>query len=125
MRIDETVKRETVFIASVTLVLSALMQAVFLVIGEWDEGVLFGNLLGGIAAISNFFLLGITVQLATSREAEAAKDLMGLSQRLRTLALLACALIGAAFPSFNIIATLIPFFFPRIAIGIRPFIGKK
>ena len=36
MKIDPTVKKETLFVGAVTLVLSMLMQSVFLIIGRWD-----------------------------------------------------------------------------------------
>ena len=36
----------TSYIALATLIMSALMEAVFLIIGRWDLHVLFGNLLG-------------------------------------------------------------------------------
>ena len=54
-KVDSTIIKETIFVASVTLVLSALMQSVFLIIGKWDYDVLLGNLLGGVAAVLNFF----------------------------------------------------------------------
>ena len=63
-KVDSTIIKETIFVASVTLVLSALMQSVFLIIGKWDYDVLLGNLLGGVAAVLNFFLMGLTVQWA-------------------------------------------------------------
>ena len=51
-KIDETVKRESVYIAAFVGVLSVLMQAVFLVAGRWDYTVLCGNLLSAAAAVA-------------------------------------------------------------------------
>ena len=68
MKIDATVKKETKYIALWVLLLSALMQSVFIVIGKWDHTVLLGNLLSGAAVILNFFLIGITVQKALEKE---------------------------------------------------------
>ena len=59
MKIDPTVKKETLFVGGVTLILSMLMQSVFLIIGRWDLSVLFGNLLGGVIGVLNFFFLGL------------------------------------------------------------------
>ena len=53
--VDKAVRQMTVYVAGWTLVFSLLMQAVFLVGGWWNLTVLFGNLLGGAAAVSNFF----------------------------------------------------------------------
>ena len=57
-RIDPTVKKETGYIAGWVLLLSAVMELVFLLTGHMDYTVPLGNLLGGVAAILNFFLMG-------------------------------------------------------------------
>jgi hypothetical protein len=44
-KIEPVVYKETLNIAIWTLILSAIMQAVFLVIGKWDYTVLLGNVL--------------------------------------------------------------------------------
>ncbi len=124
-KIDKTVLRETVYIACVTVILSLLMQSVFLVINHWDYTVLLGNILGIIASVGNFFLMGLTVQSAVQKEPDEAKKLVKLSQTLRLFALLIIALIGYIVPVFNIIAFAIPLLFPRIAIFLRPFIIKE
>lgn len=123
--IDKTVQRETGYIAVSVLLLSVLLQAVFLVIGRWDYTVLLGNLLGGGAAVLNFFLMGLTVQEATTREEKNARSLMKLSQSLRTVALFAVAALGVLLNCFNTVTALVPLFFPRIAVAFRPLIGKK
>lgn len=124
-KIDKTVLRETIYIACVTVILSLLMQSVFLVINHWDYTVLLGNVLGIIASVGNFFLMGLTVQSAVQKEPDEAKKLVKLSQMLRLFALLIIALIGYIVPVFNIIAFAIPLLFPRIAIFLRPFIIKE
>ena len=67
-KVDGTVRKETIYIAAAVLILSMLMQAVFLIIKQWDYTVLLGNLLGGGVAVLNFFLMGLTVQKATSAD---------------------------------------------------------
>ena len=56
-KIDPTVRKETLYIGVAVLILSALMEAVFLIIGKWDYTVLLCNLLSGCAAVLNFFLM--------------------------------------------------------------------
>jgi len=124
-KIDATVKRETLYIAKLVVLLSVLMQAVFLVIGRWDYKVLLGNVLSGSVAVLNFLLMGITVQKAVTKEEKEAKDTMKLSQNLRTMMLFITAVIGLVVPCFNIFAVLIPLFFPRIAVSLRPLFDKK
>ena len=60
-----------------------LMQSVFLVAGIWDYKVLSGNILGYIAVVGNFFLMGLTVQKALTKDEKEAKQLIKLSQILR------------------------------------------
>ena len=71
-RIDPTVKKETGYIAGWVLLLSAVMELVFLLTGHMDYTVPLGNLLGGGAAILNFFLMGWTIQRAVGLEEKAA-----------------------------------------------------
>lgn len=124
-KIDSTVLKETANVALVTLILSVLMQSVFLIAGKWNYTVLLGNLLGGVAAISNFFLMGLTVQSALGLEVKDAQNRMKLSQVLRTLILFVAAVIGYAVPVFNLLAVVIPYVFPRIAVAFRAFSIKK
>lgn len=122
---DQTVKKETIYIAAWELILSAAMQAVFLLVGRWDITVLLGNLLSAAAAVGNFFLMGLTVQQAVDKEEKEAKSFMAMSQRLRTLMLFIAAVLGAALPCFNIVSALIPLLFPRIAAAFRMSFEKK
>ena len=124
-RIDPTVIRETGFVLSVEAILSALMQSVFLILRQWSLPVLWGNLLGASAAVLHFFLLGLTVQAALGKEEKEARSLMRLSQSLRLLMLLAVALVGYLVPVFHLLAVVIPFLFPRIAVALRAFLIKK
>lgn len=124
-KVDETVKQETFFIAFSAIILSMLMEAVFLILKKWDYTVLLGNILGGGATVLNFFLLGLTVQKAVTKDEKDAKNLMAFSQKMRLLMLFIVVLIGALVPCFNIFATLIPLLFTRIALIFRPMIGRK
>lgn len=150
-KIDAVVLRETRFVAVWVLILSAVMEAVFLALGFWDYRVLLGNILGAIGAVLYFFLMGLTIQKAVERDrndptaiseqtvredGEAsdiqepeglhkdARQLMAASQTLRMLMLIIIAVIGALLDCFNLVAVLIPFFFPRIAVMLRPIFMK-
>ena len=124
-KIDPTVLKETAYITAFTIIFSMFMQAVFLIVQKWDYTVLLGNLLGIIAVVLNFFLMGLTVQTAVLKEEKDAKNLMKLSQTGRLFMMFVFALIGYLVPVFNAIAVVIPFLFPRIAIMLRPFFMKK
>ena len=122
-RLDQTVKRETLYIAAWTLVLSALMESVFLVIGLWKPSVLFGNLISGAAAVLNFLLMGVTVQNAVEKDEKDAASLMRFSQSMRMLMQLAAAAVGVML--FDPVASIVPLFFPRIAVMFRPMFSMR
>lgn len=124
-RIDETVKKETAYIAVWVLIFSVLTQAVFLIIGKWDYTVLLGNLLSGSAAVLNFFLMGISLQKALGKEEKDAQNTMKLSRTYRNLFLLVVTVLGVTLPWFNLWTVLIPLLFPRIAIVFRPLFDHK
>jgi len=124
-KIDSNVLRQTRYILVVTVILSVLMQAVFLIIGKWDYTVLLGNILSGAAAVLNFLFMGLTVQKAVDMEEKDAKKAMKASQSLRMAALFAVAALGAGLPCFHIVTVLVPLFFPRIAVAIWQLREKK
>ena len=123
--IDPVVWKETKYIALWSLVFSAVMQAVFLIIGMWDYTVLLGNLLGYAAIVLNYFGIGLTVQKALTKETKEAKQTMQLSSTVRMLLLFGVAVIGVTVPVFHMVASLIPLLFPRIAITLRMFGNKN
>lgn len=124
MKIDKTVLKETAYVAVWVLILSGLMQAVFLLLGKWDYTVLLGNLLIAAALILNFFLMGITVQNAVQKEEKEARAAMKVSQTYRMFLMIAVVALGAGLRVFNTWAVVIPVVFPRLAIAFRPLFGK-
>ena len=124
-RLDPVIKRETLYIGAWVLILSAIMQAVFLIIGKWDYTVLLGNLLTGSASVLNFFLMALTVQRAVDKEEKDARGTMKASQALRNLMMFVVVVLGVILPCFNIWASIIPVFFPRISMLFRAMLNKK
>ena len=123
-KIDKVVLKETKYIAYTTIILSVLLQSVFLVMGKWDYKCLLGNVLGGATAILNFFLMGVTIQNAVLKEEKEAKNLVKLSQSARLFMMFFIALLGYLIPVFNLLTVIIPYLFPRIGVMIRAFIVK-
>lgn len=124
-KVDSIIKRETFFIAVSVLLMSILMEAVFLIIGHWSYTVLLGNILGGVAAVGNFFLMGLSVQKAVNNDSEQAPGIMKFSQTMRMLGIFIVVALAALIPFLNLWSTIIPLFFPRIAIMFRPLLDKK
>ena len=123
---DPAVKKETGYITVWVVLLSLLMEAVFLVIRQWDLSVLFGNLGGAALAVGNFFLLALVVSRAIDRgkpDQAATRVKATASLRLIGMGALAALLIGVF--KTNVFATLIPLLFPRIGLLFRPMIDRK
>ena len=125
VKIEKAVRTETAYIALFTLVLSVLMESVFLIIHKWNYTVLLGNLLGYAASVLNFFLMGLTVQKAVLLDEDNAKKRIQLSQYLRLLMLGIFAVIAGVFKCFSLTAFVITLLFPRIAIFFRQFFNKN
>lgn len=124
-KIDPVVVKETIYIALFSFILSILFQAIFLIIGKWNYTVLLGNVLGYVAAVGNFLILGLSVQKAVELDEKDAKARLKVSQSFRMLFLFIIAIIGYAVPVFSTLAVVIPYLFPRIAIALRPVFNKK
>lgn len=125
-RIDPTIRRDTKYIALVVAILTALMESVFLILGRWDITVLFGGLLGGVTAILNFFMMGMSVQKAVAKGQKDASATMKASHSLRMVMLLAICAVAALLPGvFNLVATMVPLLFPSIGAKLYGKIAKE
>lgn len=126
MTLDPAVRKETGYIAVWVVLLSILMEAVFLLIGQWNPGVLLGNLGGAAVAVGNYFLLAVTVSRAIDKgQADQAAKQVRATASLRLVGVGAiCALLVGVFKT-NVYATLIPLLFPRIGLAFRPMVDRK
>lgn len=124
---QKTVIMETLFVAIFTFGLSAMMNAIFVALKNWDYTVLTGSLLSSVASTLNFYIMGIVVQGIIANKSLEPKDRqqrVKLSFTLRMIGLAAVVALGVALPWFNTWAVVIPIFFPRIAMLFRPLFGK-
>lgn len=124
MRIDPAVKKETLYILGTSILLSVVMELVFWLTGHMDYTVPLGNLLGVGISVLNFFLMGLTIQRSIGLDEKAASDKLKLSQMLRMLMVVALTAVGVGLPCFHALAVVIPLFFPRLAIAVRPLLDK-
>ena len=123
---DPAVKKETGYITVWVLLLSLLMEAVFLIIRQWDLSVLFGNLGGAVLAVGNFFLLAYTVSRAVDKgKPEEAAQRVKATATLRLIGVGALSALLIGVFTTNVFATLIPLLFPRVAIAFRPILDRK
>ena len=93
MRVQETVKKETVQIAVQSSIATIVMWLCIFILHRFlpekvnfDYRVILSGLLGTAVAVTNFFLMGVTVQGVLSVEnQEEAYQRMRLSYRNRTM----------------------------------------
>ncbi|MCM1164518.1 MAG: hypothetical protein NC299_06030 [Lachnospiraceae bacterium] len=102
----------------------AIMTALFFALG-FDYTLLTGGVYGIIIAVLNFLALGKSAQAALKRSAKSAQTYMNIMYCARYLGLFALLTIGALAPFISLIASVIPLFFPRIAITVRAFTRKE
>ncbi|MBR4495363.1 MAG: ATP synthase subunit I [Clostridiales bacterium] len=123
--IDPAIKNMTSYIALATLIMSALMEAVFLIIGRWDLPVLFGNLLGAGVGILNFFLMGLGLQKALDKDEKDAKATVAFSHTMRFFLLALVLILAAVFDWFNLLAAVISLIMPTAAVYMSAMMSKK
>lgn len=121
---DNIVIKETKYIATVCIILSALLEAVFLILKKWDYTVLLGNLMSAGIGVLNFYLMAQSVVKALDRDEKGAKSYMNFSRTYRMLMITVMVIIGVATPCFNNWAVLVSLFFPRIAVAFHPLFNK-
>lgn len=150
MKMEPAVKIETLRMTVGVTILTALMLAVFLIIGMFDMTVLWGGLLGAAFAVLNFFLMALGVQKAAelmngvqlppeeepaegeeaaekplSPQAIKAKQKMQLSYTGRMLMTVVFAIVALLVPGIHPVAALLPLLFPRIVITIQGLVQKN
>lgn len=117
MKLHKATQRETVRIAIGVTVLTIIMHIVYLIIGKWSMGVLYGSILGAGYSIVNFFCMGLTVQkMAANPDAKRAKLEFQFSYSVRQFAMFVVAAIGLLVPFIDGIAVIIPLLFPKFVI---------
>ncbi len=133
MKLQEAVKKETVYISVGCILCTVLSLLLFFILNKIiPETVPFGvrevisGLLGCVIAVLNFFWMALTVQKVASTDDETkARGIMTVSYRNRMLLQLLWVVLAFVLPVFNGAAGLIPLFFPSILIKLRGLIPGK
>ena len=131
--IQPAVRKETRPVAIGTGICVVLMWVVFAILHAvtpeqipFDYTVILGGLGGGIIAVLNFFLMGLTVQKVVSLEDEGqARNKMKASYSQRMLLQLLWGIAAIAAPCFQFAAGLLPLLFPNIVIKTMGILGTK
>ena len=130
--VQPAVKKETKNVAVSTAVGVVIMWGVFAVLHmvmpdkvPLDYTVFLGGICGGLIAVMNFFLMGITVQkVAASTDEDAARSRMKASYSQRTMIQMLWIIVAIAAPCFHVVAGIAPLLFPGMGIKIMGIIKK-
>ncbi len=125
MKLQPAVKKELLHIALGTGVGVAVMLVVFALLGRFDTSVLLAGVLGGVIAVLNFLLLGVTVQkVAAQAEEERGRKIMQFSYSIRMLLMLLWIILAVSLPALNWVAAALPLLMPRLTIGVMQMTGQ-
>lgn len=122
MKKNEPVYAEMRSLAPYFLTVGGIYMAIALVIffaAGFVYSVPIGALYGMILAAANFWALGKAAQNSVQKSEKKANTYMSRMYALRYLGLFLLLTIGAVAPFINLAASVIPLFFPRIAITLR------
>ena len=132
-RLQPAVKKETKRITVVTFFGVVLMWVIcgilHMIIPEkvpLDYTVFLAGVGGGIIAVLNFFLMGLTVQKVASTQDEGmARNRMKSSYSQRMLLQMLWVIAAIAAPCFWAVAGVLPLLFPSIGIKIMGILNKN
>lgn len=122
---QQSIVKETKRIGVGTVIMLVVMLAIYAVLGKFTVGVLLGGLLGSAYAIFNFFLLGMTLQKASSMtDQQMAHMKVRSSYSTRMIGMLILAVVAFALPFVEGIPCLIALLFPRATIFVLQVTGQ-
>lgn len=130
--VQPAVRKETKKVAVSTLIGVVVMWIAFAVLHmtmpekvPLDYTVFLGGICGGIIAVLNFFLMGLTVQkVAASTDEDAARSRMKASYSQRMMLQMLWVIVAIVAPCFQFVAGIVPLLFPGMGIKIMGIIKK-
>lgn len=121
--------QETAVVAIGQVLCVAAMLGIFALLGQFDNGVLLGGILGGVLAILNFLFMAIGTSLAADKaekqDVKGGKALLQGSYLLRTVILFVVLFAAAKSGLCNVIALVLPLIFVRPILTVGEFFRKK
>ena len=123
------VYHETAIIAAGVAVCTAVMFAVYFLLGQFDMQVLLGGLVGAGLSIGNFFFMALGTSLAADKaeaqDVKAGQLLVRNSYMLRLVVLFVILFACAKSGLFNLFALVLPLVFVRPTLTVAEFFRKK
>jgi hypothetical protein len=120
--------KETAIVALGQVICIAVMIGVFALLGQFDRSVLLGGILGGVAAVANFFFMAVGASLAADKaenqDVKGGKATVQLSYivRMAVLVVVLFALVKSGL--CNVITVVLPLAFTRPILTVGEFFRK-
>lgn len=130
--IQPAIKKETGKVATYTVVGVVLMWIAFFILQmvmpekvPFDYTVILGGIGGGMIAVLNFFLMGLTVQkIASTQDEDMACSRMKASYSQRMAMQMVWCIIAMVVPVLHPVAGIVPLLFPSMGIKILGIMKK-
>ncbi len=123
------VLKETAIVAAGQLICTAIMLAVYGLLGYFDTKVLLGGIVGVLVATANFFFMAMTVSLAADKaqqqDPEGGKKLVKGAYPIRLLVIAVILFACAKSGYFDVVAMVLPLAFVRPTLTVAEFFRKK
>lgn len=125
IKLENIIFKEARNIAFGVAILSTVMLIVFLILGRLNFSVVISAFIGSFLAVINFWLLGISLNKAISKNSDNAKQYIQLFYSYRMIGLFVVLAICLYSKRFTSAAILLPLIFPRIVIGAMNFKRRR
>ncbi len=119
------INEEFIFFAPRSVALSVLIFLISLPFFGFGYEIPLSLLLGNVLTLFNFIALGFTVEHAVVRPIKSAQRLMKLSYVGRLAVMGVFIYLAIVLPCFNVIAVIIPLFYPKVIYTIYGIINRK
>lgn len=131
--VQPAVKTETKKVAASTIIGVLLMWIVFAILHgimpekiPLDYTVFLGGICGGVVAVLNFLLMGLTVQkVAATADEDTARSRMKASYSQRMMLQILWIVAAIVVPCFQFAAGIVPLLLPSIGIKIMGIIKNS
>ena len=130
--VQPAVRKETKKVAVSTIIGVVLMWVAIFILHmvtpenvPFDYTVFLGGIGGGVIAVLNFFLMGLTVQkVAATSDEDAARMRMKSSYSQRMMMQMLWVIIAIVAPCFWFVSGILPLLFPSLGIKITGILKK-
>ena len=112
------------YFAAVNAVYFAVLFVLFFAAG-FDYTLITGGLFGNAVCVLNFYILGVTAEIALRKSAKSAQTYMNLMYCVRYLGMFFMMSAAALLSCLNLFAAIVPLLFPKLVITLRALRERK